>query len=171
MEVMIDIETLDTKASAVVYEVGAVFFKGTKQFKYLWRLDVPVQVARGRTISGDTMKFHFGHVQGKNLLTALTDPKILSMPCFIHELIEAVQQHKPEKFWAKGNFDYPILEDLFDLFCTKVPWKYYQLGELRTLMKECGVDKGKVQHTAAADCVDQIKRLKACRAIIRKGKA
>ena len=166
MEVMIDIETLDTADTAVVFEVGAVFFKGAKQHRYQWDLVVEQQVRDGRTICGDTMAFHFKTNGGVGMLASISKPShcVLSMH---KELTELFKTHAPTDCWAKGNFDYPILESLFaDL---GVPWKFYQLRELRTLMKECDIPKGIVRHTALQDCVDQIKRLKACRKVIKDG--
>lgn len=166
MEVMIDIETLDTKTSAVVFEVAAIFFEGTERFEYRWALNTTYQLNNGRTLSKDTVEFHLKNVSTAEYLGfALADETALSVPELEVYLAEAFNQHEPTACWAKGNFDYPILEDMLDA----VPWRFYQLRELRTLMKECGVPKGKVAHSALDDCTKQIANLKKCRVIIKKG--
>ena len=165
MEAMIDIETLDTELTAVVYQVAVVFFKGNGVHPYFWNIAVTEQVNAGRTISGDTMAFHLGGDHAQDMLDAMSSFGRVPLTSFADRFRQAFAENQPTAVWTKGTFDCPIIASLIG----DVPWKFYQVKELRTLMNECGVPKGKVAHNAMDDCIDQIKALKKCRAVIRKG--
>jgi hypothetical protein len=166
IEAMADIETLDTKNSAVVFQIGLVIFEGgllLEQFQ--WNLDIDQQLGRGRTVSASTLAFHLGIPT--NLKDAIVkEDEIYCGAVVITALQEVIARYKIKNFWSKGSFDFNILESLFIDYQAATPWKYYQLRELRTLMQECNVPKGDVSHNALEDCLAQIKQLNACRAKI-----
>ena len=164
---MIDIETLDILDTAVVYQVGILIFKGAKVVdKKLINMDVKEQLRAQRTISSDTMRFHLEGDHSLDMLNALADNTTYSIEGLQNALQFYGVTSDIDIWWSKGNFDFPILNSLLG---GNVPWKFYQLGELRTLMKACNIPKTKTAHTALADCEEQFKALKKCRAIIRKG--
>ncbi len=170
-ELMIDIETLNTTNDAIVFQVGlAVFNSETHKVlkERIFEMDIEEQNCRGRTFSADTLAFHLGIPA--SLRASITDPD--KVHYLVDDLYASIQllvaEFKPKVVWAKGSFDFNILEDMFGYSNERaMPWKFYQVRELRTLMQECGVSKGDVSHNALEDCIAQIKQLKACREVIK----
>lgn len=159
-EAMIDIETLDTTNTSVVFQVAVVMFD--KDYTLIkrksWNLNVDEQLTDlARTVSASTLAFHLKIP--KNALAALNDKYPTSTFNFMLDLMEMFTEYKPVNVWSKGSFDFDILEDLL----VTVPWEFYQKRELRTLMAECKVPKGDVSHTAIEDCIAQINQLMQCR--------
>ncbi len=170
VEAMIDIETFDIAHNALVFQIAVILFDKdhTISYKEIWNLDFDEQVAAGRDISASTTAFHLKIP--RNAIAALEDENRVTMNEFSDHLIAVFKRSKPTKIWAKGSFDFNILENLFKYTARKPPWKYYQCRELRTLMKECGVAKGDVSHTALEDCVAQLAKLEECRGVVKAGK-
>jgi hypothetical protein len=163
IEAMIDIETLDTKNSAVVFQIGLVIFKEEKRLKERqWNLMIDQQLARGRTVSASTLAFHLGIPA--NLMGAIKqEDDIYCGGVAINGLKDEIASYEIKNFWAKGSLDFNILESLFSDYNEVVPWKFFQLRELRTLMSECKVPKGDVSHNALEDCLAQVEHLNECR--------
>lgn len=171
---MIDIETLDTKASSVVIQIAAVSFlyndKG--QVEIIGELDIKlpahVQMAIGRTISLDTVKFWLNTPKQQKLLGELLAPSEEQgyIPG-LNEFEEFCRAHKPCEYWSQGpTFDMIILEDMSYDQGISVPWKFYQVRDLRTVQKFVGDDAKSIKmkaensnHNALDDCHSQIKLL------------
>jgi len=175
IEAMIDIETLDTADTAVVFQIGLVIFEGSEILEnHFWNLDVQEQLDRGRTVSASTVQFWLNprisavayHALGPEGAAVATN-KVLAL---LHQLL---RHREVKQVWAKGSFDFNLLENLWAMYLNvedidvPVPWKFYQCRDLRTLMKECGVKKQDVvSHNALSDCQEQLTLLIECRAKI-----
>jgi len=158
-ETMIDIETLNTTNKSVIFQVGLIFFDDTKQYKYIWNLDINEQLELGRTIDASTLAFHLKIPD--NLLDSIEEQSHYPIIPFKVELEDLFLRFKPEACWSKGYFDFALLTDLLH---GKVPWEFWTLRELRTIMKECNVQPSKeATHNALEDCKDQIEQLLECR--------
>ena len=162
-EAMLDIETLDTEDTTVVYQIGLIVFKQdvllySKEFD----LSIQEQLDAGRTVSESTLGFHMQSPRG--LAQSLHNP----MKSSVHTVYEALQNVKnafrPKYWWSKGRFDYEVLEDLMASY--EPVWQWYQKMELRTLIRETGVDKVEPDHTALSDCLLQLNQLNLCRSVI-----
>lgn len=171
VEAMIDIETLDTTNDAIVFQAAIVMFDEDHNITYqeTWNLDVDEQFISFRSMSASTLAFHLQIPT--NAKAALEDKDATTMAHFASDLCTRFDVNSPKKIWAKGSFDFNILENLFRLTDSEVPWKFYQLRELRTLMDETGVPRGDVAHTALDDCIAQVAQLAECRAVIKSGVA
>ena len=161
IEAMVDIETLDTEETAVVYQVGIIIFKGedlllTKEFN----LPLQEQIDSGRTISESTLGFHLFNPRG--LANSMHNPMKDSLQSLVEFLSNVSKAYQPKYWWSKGDFDYKVLESLL----AKVPWQWYQKMELRTLIRECKAEKLEPDHTALKDCLIQLSQLNECRRII-----
>lgn len=133
-QLMVDLETLDTKTSAVILTLGAVKFDpfSTLPFKELYlRFDIESQDALGCTISDDVIEWW------------TKQPTEIKEDAFSDENRLPADQaidmfHKfawgCDKFWAKGHcFDIMILEHLYSKLKKSVPWQYWQIRDVRTL--------------------------------------
>tara|TARA_R100000951_G_scaffold105675_1_gene99625 strand:- start:265 stop:807 length:543 start_codon:yes stop_codon:yes gene_type:complete len=171
---MIDIETLDTKSSAVVIQIAAVAFsynnKGQVEVVDQLNIKLPVapQLNRSRTISVSTVKFWLNTPAQQQLLGELLSPETkYNYDHALVEFLEFCQNHAPTEYWSQGpTFDMIILEDMLDNVGLITPWKFYQVRDLRTVQKFVGDDakskKMKAEnsnHNALDDCHSQIKLL------------
>lgn len=131
---MLDIETLDIKPSAVILVVAAVFFDPqTGQLGAEFENAVSSQKDQpGRTISLDTVawwakqsdearKLAFGGTESlKRTLTSLSR--------FIH-----MNSTDQVKVWGK-EFDCTILEHAFQQLDMPCPWKFWDTQDVRTVI-------------------------------------
>lgn len=168
---MIDIETLDTTASAVVIQIAAVAFdyndKG--QVKILGEFDAKLhtsnQIHDGRTISEDTVKFWLSSDKQQLLLGDLLRSPDDHYLTDLENFYRFCNTSKAQEYWSQGpTFDMIILEDMIKP--ADMPWKFYQVRDLRTVQKFVGDDakskKMKAEnsnHNALDDCHSQIKLL------------
>lgn len=175
LEAMIDIETLDTKPTAVVLSIGLVTFTASQvetQFnRSLIYPSIEMQIARGRTISTSTLKFWMGQ-GGAAAEEAFVDEYERSDPENVMNGLQTILSNA-STIWANGDlFDLGILIDLNN-FCSDMPLykKYNAPRDLRTLRAEAtkiGYTDAVswddlTPHSAIDDCIGQIRGLRAIR--------
>ncbi len=188
-EMMFDLETLDTKPSAVVLSVGAVvwdtkFNYGTGKQEYeikerfLRILEMEEQFSYGRTVSQSTLLWW--QCQDPMARGEAFNPA--RQPCaqvFLELMGFANRYADPESndlgitaFWASpATFDFPIWDDLAMTFSNFVPWTYRQKYDVRTVVREANISARDhkdptlvgVPHTPVYDCEWQISLLTAAR--------
>lgn len=186
IEIMIDIETLDTSPSSVVMSVGLAFF--TQDCKIIethrWNLSIDEQLKNNRTVNESTLRFWME--QQPDVLRHQMDLRH-QIRCwdFYTRLCRTIKKGpgvwgfpladstaKPN-IWSLGSFDVNILEH----FCEQqapgkpYPWRFFQARDLRTLREECGIghdfrpesSQDLSAHDPVDDCVWQIGVLAECR--------
>ncbi len=191
-EMMIDLETLDVKNSAVVLSIGAVVWEPntisyydpeTQEEKtktdgvaivdrFFRAIDIDEQVNKGRTVSLDTIRFWMD-ADPTAREEAFDWKGRSSVKVTLADFYAfGLNHHGITSFWAKpATFDFPIWDDLRDDFGGEVPWRYNQKYDVRTVVKEAsysadGHDYSKivgVPHTPVYDCLAQIDLLYAAR--------
>lgn len=188
-EMMIDLETLDTKPSAVVLSIGAVvwetYVSEETPFELRWRLverflrvlDIQKQVDRKRTVSENTLLWW--QRQDQTAKDEAFNP-VRQHPGFVlGDFREFAGKYAdPEvgdlginAFWASpATFDFPIWDDLAMTFNNFVPWTYRQKYDVRTVVREASYPAKNhvwnglgVAHTPVYDCEWQIDLLTAAR--------
>jgi hypothetical protein len=171
-EAMIDIETFDTANSAVIFQIGALIFDGPKvTAEFCIDLAVQTQIDSGRTISASTLAFWLNPEISGVAHKALSAKHPAYKNNALHQLCNFLNQCKLDAVWAKGSFDFNLLENFCEQCEFEVPWKFYQPRDLRTMMKECGVPKhANISHNALDDCLHQHKQLMECRKRIDIGR-
>lgn len=132
MEVVIDLETADTKATAEIFSIGAVKFElgklesnpsGTKSFYQ------ELKDTQGRTRSTATMEW-WGQQspEARGCLTGIT-----SLPHALTDLARFCEGHH---VWGNGSiFDIGILENAYDQLNMSLPWRYSNVRCFRTVRK------------------------------------
>lgn len=132
-DIMLDLETMGTNASAAVISVGAVFFDKEETGDGIYFvLDRNDQLYRGRTIDVSTMGWWEKQDIGAR---AVFDAPKTPVP-FALETISDWMKSKGDKFnvWGNGSdFDNAILGDLFQTYEFEVPWSYSRNRCYRTL--------------------------------------
>lgn len=165
---MIDIETLDTRPSAVVLTVGVVVFGNDYREHRAFEVALPIaaQLMKGRTIDSETLNWWNDQPDPTQQQTFRTP----STRAFsdLNALFRSVEYTVSGGIWADSpSFDLVILENLFRDFDIDCPWTYKQHRDLRTLRKLTGyndddLEFSGVKHVALHDARHQVRVLRWC---------
>lgn len=149
--VSLDIETLSTRARAVVLSVGICIFDDEEMNSFDEIVDNGIEIffdpeeqkEAGRIIDESTLKWW--SEQGDEARRVLEATDTIGVRDF-HTLFEqfCVERdlhqnwlHRYGTWVARGpHFDMAILEDMFADFNVSTPWKYYNVRDIRTWL-EC----------------------------------
>lgn len=177
IDLMVDIETLDTENSAIVTQVAMVAFDPESyqvQRCNHWILDVSDQMLHQRTLSVDTLSWWLD--QSKRAQESLKEALVgenHNLAQFDRSFLEAFNYEDTNfgvgNVWMQGpTFDNEILDDLLS---EGVPWRFWQVADIRTVEKlasSLGVPihdfkevlrTDRVAHNAIDDCMMQIQVL------------
>jgi len=145
-DAMIDIETLDTRPSAVVLSIGVVLFNrrnpevpfkelnlkfGKKEFR-------DEQIMMGRTVDKDTVRWWKGQDPEAKKLFKQTN--VSSVTEALEKLSAFILGEKVNVLvWGNGaNFDNVIVASMYDSFDMEAPWKFWNDRCFRTFRGEHG---------------------------------
>jgi hypothetical protein len=170
---MVDIETLDTRPTAVVFQVGIVIFNDPfledklkiREGK-LFQLDILPQIMHGRTIDKDTVDWW----KTQNPMAWRRGPDEVTMLIQMDLWIkEQFRLHGVSDVWSNSpSFDAVILRSLWESMELKdFPFSFRQDMDLRTIKQMLRKmdrlqDYGLVEspsHNALKDATDQTKLL------------
>ena len=129
VDFVLDIETLGIKPGAPILSIGAIcgdnaFYAvvyprtGTPDPDTVqWWRSVPSQAARDHVFSPEVHQ-----IQEYQLKDALTN------------LVDFIKENNPTCFWGcSPNFDYGHLEYWMTEYGIEIPWKFYQMRDVRTI--------------------------------------
>lgn len=180
MEIMIDLETLDTKPSAVVLSIGVVGFSldGEIAFRRLYTLNeesVQQQLNRGRTVSASTLRWWFDDSR-LDARRALNTQYVIQVYSALSEVSRLVTEHDAAVWGNGAAFDLSILRSLYESFHQNVPWSHRDercYRTLRAMYKGFAPDQYAaeeaqyVSHIADEDALAQAKMVAPMLAAIR----
>jgi hypothetical protein len=141
--VMIDIETLGKSPGSVILSVGAVVFdieNGDAQHEFYDVIDIQSSINFGLKVDASTLLWWMSEEQEearRDLVDELNgSPNLL--PEVLSDLSGFIEEHTKDydgKFvWANPpTFDLMILESAYDACGKEIPWKYYEMMDLRVL--------------------------------------
>lgn len=173
MHVMIDLETMSSRANAAILEIGAVMFDpltGLAPLKepFSRHVDLQSAIAAGSHVEADTLMWWLG--QDQTARDALKPGQGQAVP-LSQALADLAAWLPREEFfvWSHGaTFDVVILEVAWSRFGQKAPWKFWNIRDTRTLFAIAGkkladlvVQKG-TKHNALDDATNQA--LAVCKA-------
>jgi len=145
--IFLDLETLDTRPTAIVTEGAFVAFD-EETGEVLEELEIEPdfwdQLASGRTWSKDTLAFH-GRL---GTLPEGRGDDVKECEMFVRNFF---REHTPARVWIWGaDFDRPVLEDFMGGF---LPWEFWKTRCARTVWDVAfpGVKHGKRPHKAMED--------------------
>lgn len=160
-DVMIDVETLDTRPSAVLLSIGAVRFDidtptiyDIKTFHV--HIDIDSCLDAGRTVSGSTVLWWMD--QSDEARKRMTDVRRIPLRDALLQLSTFITEK--DRVWGNGsNFDNTILCDAYRSVNLTPPWRYWGDMCYRTV-KNLHRDVPKpefddVKHDALADALHQ----------------
>lgn len=172
-DVMLDIETFDTRTSAVVLSIGAVFFcpfePALGETFYVELVDdIDGQVAMGRTVALSTVRWWLQQEDAARQLFSSD----LTRASRRATTVDALEQFKSflgasggpaaTRVWGNGaEFDNAIVASLYETYGQSAPWRFYNNRCFRTL-KNLNNDPHQtlqrfdgVKHNALDDAIHQ----------------
>lgn len=169
-DVMIDLETLDTSASAAILSIGACRFNESEidNDGFYRVIKIQSNIDEGRTISGSTLAWWM--TQGERAKAVFTDPKAVTLDQALDELREWLGspiEAKNVRVYGNGaNFDISILDHAYAAGGQTSPWEFYNVRCFRTLKSlpsARGVSKPEnaLAHNALFDAIAQAQHLQA----------
>lgn len=175
--VMIDLETLSTHTNAAIIEIGAVEFN-----KYTGdigeRLNIIINPSdwckNERHADGNTIQWWMKQskqaierftTQQKNIEYLNLDKALERLKYFINDCGN-YDEEQSVVVWGNGStMDITILQSAYEHFNMKLPWKYWSINDVRTIVdlnpsikEHCKFTEG-IKHSAVSDCLHQIKYL------------
>lgn len=175
-EVMIDIETMSTKTNATILTIGAIKFrhddlKGKRpkiedMTTFYTRITMESCAENDFDICEETKDWWEKQTEQAYFEAVLNKEGRIHIKDALMMLCDFVSDC--EIFWAQGiSFDYPILEYAMKKFGIQVPWKFWNLRDLRTILAITNVSLRSIkrrcaltEHNALNDCYTQILALK-----------
>ena len=166
-EVMIDIETLSTRTDATVLTIGAVRFDrhappDADPDTFYRRIDRASCEVLGLHVDPDTEAW-WARQSAEAQHEALHHPERVPLENALRDFAQWVGTSK--LVWAKSpDFDCKILETACGRLGVTVPWKFWNVRDVRTAMDLGGVRNSDLQqgseHTAIGDCLKQVAAVK-----------
>jgi len=156
---MIDLETLDTTPDAQVLTIGGVKFNpfdwSEPHSEFYYRFEIDEQEALGRSVSPSTLDWWgqqdpdiileaFGDEGRTDVRTILKDMKKWWVGC--------------DEIWSQGSFDINIMENLCRQLNEPIPWAFWQVNDLRTLLRRMPRDPRKDSKFAAHNALEDSKQ-------------
>jgi hypothetical protein len=159
---MVDIETLGTKPGCQLLSIGASVFTrdGVRaDFYRAIKMDLH-QRSLGLTVDLNTLAWWCK--QSTEARAVMKDPMAVTLPEAFADFEAWVREQQPiVRWWAHGScFDFPILEAAAAACKIKMPWKFQDIRDTRTLFEVGDTNMGEFRteghHNALTDCHDQI---------------
>lgn len=164
-EIMIDLETLSTRSNAVIIVLAGIKFSRKEDIlplehmeTFYRRIDIDSCTEVGLHIDDNTIKW-WNDQEDSIRYEAMLNPVRDSLKNVLNDFKIWIQNS--EKIWGNGSdFDCSILAEAYKRCDMKVPWKYYNTRDVRTIF-----DLGKIyynqlpddnKHHALYDCYRQI---------------
>jgi hypothetical protein len=167
-DVMIDIETLGTDPETPVISIGAVEFDlrtGVidKEKSFYQVLDISQQLMDGRKPTASTLQWWMGQDDAaKKVFKEDAHP----VNQVLHDFLFWFKGKHAHNVWGKGpTFDVSIMQNLLQQYGYKVPWKFWNIRDVRTVLDILGDPKlarHGVFHNAVDDAVHQSKEMISC---------
>lgn len=163
-DVMIDVETLDTRPSTVILSIGAVRFDIDKPEvigdTFHVHIDIDSCLAAGRTVSGSTILWWLD--QSDEARHKLTEATRVPLKTALQGLATFINEK--DRVWGNGaSFDNAILSDAYRCVGLAQPWRYWGdmcYRTLKSLYRHVPKPEFRgIKHEALADAVNQATHL------------
>ncbi|QFS86605.1 MULTISPECIES: 3'-5' exonuclease [unclassified Marinobacter] len=180
-DAMVDIETLDTRPSAVVISIGVVLFNRREPKVKMKELNLKFgkkefrdeQIMMGRTVDKETVAWWKG--QEPDAKRIFKQANVTSMEDALNKLTAFLTQGDTNYLiWGNGSdFDNTIMTSLYESFGMQAPWKFWNNRCFRTFKGEHGhitrpPEFHGVKHDAVDDARQQARYLQAIYAELQK---
>lgn len=179
MDIMIDIETYSTKSNALILCIGAIKFDpnlDSLDINSINKFYCLIDIEHSKKFSFDIEKSctDWWEKQPLELRKEIFEStNRVTIKKALLALNNWIGESKFNNVWAQGmNFDFPILENAYNIFNIDIPWKFWQLRDSRTLCEVCKIPKSfefnDQVHHPIYDCYRQILSVQKAFKKIRK---
>lgn len=171
--VMIDIETLGTKTNCVIGSIGILEFDirtGEILSEYDVNVDFQSSLDAGLKVDGSTLQFWMSQSEEARA-HFFRDPKPLAAAlAYLEQFLDIVRDEERKVcIWSNSPlFDIVRLEESFTAVGRKIPWKYWEHWDVRSVSGLNPRVKGQhrkpskeTAHTPLEDCRNQVEYLVA----------
>lgn len=165
--IMFDLETLDSKNTAVILSIAAVEFNkdtGDIGGKLHLRVDIQSCLDEGLTVGADT--FIWWLQQSEEARKKIYSVKGIPLEDALTQVFKFVKDcGNNVVVWGNGStFDISILENAMYKFFSELPWKFWNVNDVRTIVAlnpdiKKNLNFEGIAHDALFDCIHQIKYL------------
>lgn len=135
---MLDFESLGTHPNSIILSLGACFFDIDRQVlgnTFYEIFDIDDQVKKGRTITGDTIKWWLKQdIKVKDIFEKETLPLNTALMNFITWIIKNTIDNSKLKVWGNG-FDVPMAENALQQTNNPILWKYSNVRCYKTFRR------------------------------------
>lgn len=163
---MIDLETMGTDPGTQVLTIGGVKFDPFNytepHSEFYYRFDIDEQMELGRSIDQDTLD-NFWAKQPKEIIEEAFTPEGRT-DC--RTILKALKKWYVgcDEIWSQGSFDINIMENMCRQMDEPIPWPFWAVNDLRTLLRRMPADPRKdkafAAHNALEDCKQQVYALR-----------
>lgn len=161
-DIMIDLETLGRKPGCVVTSIGAARFDlfGSGHLNTFHRnIELTSSLLKGFTAEKSTVEW-WQKQDSQAIREMGCEAVSVEDACF--DFVDWFNECGGEKIWCQGlTFDVPILEHVLSVLDIKIPWKFYNTRDTRTVYDVCefnpySVKRDGTYHNALDDSLHQI---------------
>jgi hypothetical protein len=158
---MVDIETLDTRKSSVILQIGAAYFDrytGEVGDKYSVNIDLKSSLASGFTVNADTI--YWWMKQAEEARKSVFEGEAMHVFDAINDFNRFAE--KAKFVWSHATFDFNIIYNHFEKLNIVPTFHYRTARDIRTLIDLADINftekKGRsgTRHTALDDVLYQI---------------
>lgn len=158
-DVMIDIETMGTRSTSMIVQIGACYFdRETGEIGKTFKININ-PLDDKLTVDWHTIKWWL--IQSEEARNSIIDESFHDTYSALTELQDFLNI-EAKYIWSHATFDIPILLNAFHVYNLKFPLHYTKMRDIRTLM-DIANHKGNKQarvgthHDALDDCEFQVK--------------
>lgn len=165
---MIDIETLGVRSGSIITQIAVRGFSlecGVPTHQGLnKKIDISDSILKGMSIDQSTVDWW--KAQSKEARELVFSGDKVSLSEALDELSKLVKLEDNVRVWGNGSsFDISLLEEAYRIMNKEIPWKFYRVRDLRTIVDLAelkGFSKKDIKfegvpHNAEDDCLHQIK--------------
>lgn len=156
---MIDIETLGTRSTSAIVQIGACYFsRRTGQIGKTFSMNV-IRHDHYIDFTTDKSTLDWWNAQSSEAKEAVFNngkdiEKVLKELSFF-------LKNKAKYLWSHATFDIPIICHAYDICGMKIPVHYRQMRDIRTLLDLAGIGHSNlkregIHHNALDDCKFQV---------------
>jgi DNA polymerase III epsilon subunit-like protein len=157
-DVMIDIETMGTRSTSMIVQIGACYFdRKTGEIGKKFKVNVTYKNDSDFTIDHSTIDWWLGR-DDKARQSIVGDAVV------INRAVELLAEFLKEAqfIWSHATFDIPIILHAFDVCKTTFPIHYTKMRDIRTLIdiknsnQRSSIARSGTHHDALDDCIFQV---------------
>ena len=140
-DVMVDIETLGTRPTSVMTQLGACYFDrktGEIGNKFLYNINIGSALMVGLTIDTETIEWWKGqYILGQDSWIYDT----VNLAQVLNAFDKFISDNEIDGVWSHATFDMPILAYNYSVYGMKMPFNFRKCRDIRTIVDLANLSK------------------------------